>query len=196
MSKRLELPCLVFWATGDPVGEPRPRAEMTRGRMHVHRSGRADPWKRAVQRACLDELGRAIAPREPVFRPNEPLAVFMQFSLRRPAAHYVARDRSRDVRPDAPTWVLPKPDIDNLAKAVMDALGPWPRGSRPILWTDDQQVVKLGARKVYVYRDDAPGVFVTVRVMDCAHRLQPPGEDAPRVPRRLGGDIEEGRRAG
>lgn len=196
VSKSLELPCLVFWAKGQPAGEPRPRAEMSRGRMHVHRSERADPWKRTVQRACLDELGRPIAPRQPVFAPDEPLAVFMQFTLPRPAAHHVARDKARELRSDAPTWVLPKPDIDNLAKAVLDALGPWPRGSRPILWSDDQQVVELVARKLYVYGNDEPGVFVTVRSMAGAHTLRPPGEDAPPVRRSLGGDTEEGRRAG
>lgn len=60
-----------------------------------------------------------------------------------------------------------KPDVDNLAKAVLDALGPGRVGGdtargrgrwAPLLWHDDAQVTDLVVRK----RQGEPGLRLTV----------------------------------
>jgi crossover junction endodeoxyribonuclease RusA len=49
-----------------------------------------------------------------------------------------------------------RPDLDKLARAVMDALS-------DVVWGDDSQVVDLHATKRYAERDEQPGVQIVVR---------------------------------
>lgn len=58
-----------------------------------------------------------------------------------------------------PSWLIPhaaRPDVDNLAKAVMDALN-------GVAYVDDGQVCSLRASKWYAERDGQPRVMVTLR---------------------------------
>lgn len=74
--------------------------------------------------------------------PSEPLVVSMIFAVQRPK------------RP-RPGFAFPvgRPDVDNYAKLVMDALN-------GILWADDAQIVLLSAAKVYAER---PFIEIEVR---------------------------------
>lgn len=157
---------LEFVANGQPKGEPRARSSHGRHGFRVHRDSMADPWKTAVRRSVLNRLGLVLPPQKPVFDPSARLAVVAVFRMPRPLIHHVARDRRRRLRDDAPRWVGAKPDVDNLLKAVLDALGPWPAGSRSILWADDQQVVAVKASKEYATPERPPGVGVAVRVLE------------------------------
>ena len=76
-------------------------------------------------------------------------------------------------RPGAPTS---KPDTDNLAKAVLDALGPGKAGAdtargrgrwAPLLWSDDAQVTDLIVRK----REGEPGLLLIVRRIEAEPRV-------------------------
>lgn len=63
------------------------------------------------------------------------------------------------------TFVLPrhwhdtKPDAENLAKGMMDAL-------TGIVWADDRQVAKALIAKFYASADEQPGVFVQVERLE------------------------------
>jgi Holliday junction resolvase RusA-like endonuclease len=153
---------------GKPVGEPRAQPSRAGGRLRMHRNAVADPWKRAVRRACLSALGLVLEPRLPVYLTGQALLVVATFRLERPLDHHVARKRNRPLKARAPGWPLPKPDIDNLAKAVLDALGPWPKHARPILWADDQQIVAISCEKVYATPEAPPGASVVVHVLSPA----------------------------
>tara|TARA_Y100000310_G_C20578864_1_gene761938 strand:+ start:285 stop:827 length:543 start_codon:yes stop_codon:yes gene_type:complete len=61
-------------------------------------------------------------------------------------------------------WCCQKPDGDNVAKAVQDALGA--KGSG--FWRDDKQVVDLRVLKVYAEKHGSPRMIIRVRrpVMD------------------------------
>ena len=61
------------------------------------------------------------------------------FFLPRPKKHF----KKSELRPDAPYFHLKKPDFDNLAKAVSDAL--------TILgwWNDDSQICDISIQKLY-----------------------------------------------
>lgn len=63
-----------------------------------------------------------------------PLAVSAEFVFARKRSHLRA---DGTVKPNAPHW--PRPDVDNLLKAPLDAL----QGER-MLFADDSQVVELG----------------------------------------------------
>jgi Holliday junction resolvase RusA-like endonuclease len=60
--------------------------------------------------------------------------------------------RKRD--PDGPIVHAQKPDVDNVAKAVMDAMGEF--------WADDAQVHALAAEKYFVEKTGTPRVEVWI----------------------------------
>ena len=52
-----------------------------------------------------------------------------------------------------------KPDIDNIAKAVLDALN-------KVAWEDDRQIVKLTVEKLYVDKKEDEGLVVGIRTRE------------------------------
>ena len=66
--------------------------------------------------------------------------------------------RKRPKRPKA-NHPIGVPDLDNLAKAVMDALNDQ-------VWKDDSQIVEMSIKKKYVEEDKNVGVFVGVYKLD------------------------------
>lgn len=100
---------VTFTVLGEPVPQPRPRVS-TRGgfaRAYV-------PAKHAVhayRKAIAQEATRA-----GVRRYESPIEVFIEATFKRPKSHLT----KRGVKSTAPT--LPRPDVDNIAKAVLDSL--------------------------------------------------------------------------
>lgn len=70
----------------------------------------------------------------------------IDFVWERPKSHM----RKSGVKPDAP--VLPRPDLDNTTKAVLDSLN-------GVAWEDDSQVQRLVVEKSY-----GPEARTTVRI--------------------------------
>ena len=130
---------LAFTITGEPKGQPRPRAFARKmGSIHVARfydSDVADEWKRAVQIVVLDA---SIVHKWPLTL--GPVAISMCFSLPRPKSHFGAKG----LKPSAPVHHSGKPDADNLAKLVMDQITKSGR-----VWRDDSQVVSLRVEKLW-----------------------------------------------
>lgn len=96
----------------------------------------------------------------PWFPKGVPVAVELTFALQRPLDHFKARSRERELKKASPAVPCVKPDVDNLAKAVLDALGVWPKKARPCLWEDDIQVARLFVSKVYSTNEFQPGIVV------------------------------------
>jgi len=135
---------VTFFATGDPKGQPRPRAFSRGGHVRVYDPGTAEGWKGQIAIACKSKI-----PAEPI---KGPVRIVLTFYFARPASHYFTGKR-RDVRrPDAPGAHLAKPDADNLAKAVLDAM------TTLGFWRDDSQVCDLYVIKQYA--DTIPGCNV------------------------------------
>ena len=101
---------VAFFVHGEPKGQPRPRAFARGGKARVYDPGTAEGWKGQVALAA-----RAHLPASPL---DAPVAVHLRFQLPRPRGHY---GRS-GLKPSAPRKHVTKPDVDNLAKAVVDAL--------------------------------------------------------------------------
>ena len=88
------------------------------------------------------------AARQQVFtvEPGEPVGLVVVAYMRRPK-----RIKDRLAR----AWASAKPDVDNIAKSIMDAM-------EPEVLPDDKQVVCLRVMKMYATDDESPRVEVVV----------------------------------
>lgn len=134
-----------IWIPGLPVSQPRVAACLRGSHAGVYTPAKADAWKAAVALAVAREMA------EPW---GGPLHVGVTFQMPRPKGHYGSGRNSDKVKPGAPIAPTGRPDLDNLVKAVLDAL-------RGIAWGDDTQVVSLHARKVWA--DPSPGAVILIR---------------------------------
>ena len=120
---------IAFSVPGDPVPQPRPRVS-TRGgfaRAYVPKQHAVHAYRQAVA-AAAREAGAGVH--------GEPVEVVIDLVFGRPKSHL----RKNGLAKDAP--VTPRPDLDNCAKAVLDALN-------GVAWEDDAQVQRLVVSKSY-----------------------------------------------
>lgn len=76
---------------------------------------------------------------------TSPVRVRLRFALPRP----------KSLPRQASLLHAKRPDVDKLARAVLDAL-------TGIIWNDDAQVTSLHASKVYVQVDEPPKLMITI----------------------------------
>jgi Holliday junction resolvase RusA-like endonuclease len=99
-------------------------------------------WRQGVaERARQAMLGMAPCP--------EPVQGAMDFYLPRPRGHYGTGKNAGTLRAGAPVLHTKKPDVDKLARAVLD-------GMTGIVFLDDAQVWSLALAKHYVNPGDPP----------------------------------------
>ena len=129
---------ITFSVPGDPVPQPRPRVSTAGGfaRAYVPKQHPVHAYRQAVAAAAraagLAETG-------------EPLNVVIDAVFGRPKSHM----NKSGVKPTAPT--LPRPDVDNIGKAVLDAL-------QDVIG-DDTNVSRMVVEKSY-----GPEARTTVRI--------------------------------
>ena len=130
---------LTFQVAGEPKGQPRPRAFARKmGAVHVARfydSDVADAWKRQVALAVMQAVNVS-----KWALTEAPVAVELRFAMPRPKSHTGAKG----MKPSAPQFHAGKPDVDNLAKLVLDQIT---KNGR--IWRDDSQVVSLRCDKFW-----------------------------------------------
>ena len=127
--------CVDLWVPGLAV--PQPRARRSRwGGVYTPESVR--PWKVAIRAAMMQ--ARVEDPQWPPQPIDSPVAVKIVVLMPRP---------ERLQRCSSPPGLIPhavKPDVDNLAKAILDALNPGRRAGTGLAapaWTDDARVFAL-----------------------------------------------------
>jgi crossover junction endodeoxyribonuclease RusA len=131
-------------------GQPAPQGSKTRNRAGaVYESSKAvRPWREAIrsetQRACEVPL-------------PGPVSVLIGFRLARPKSHYRTGRNAHLLKDSAPGYPDGKPDLDKLARAVLDGLK-----EGGAFW-DDAQVVTLAVAKAYA---DVAGTGADIEVQE------------------------------
>lgn len=143
---------ISFWVPGEPKGQPRPRAFARKmGDKFVARvydAGTAEGWKSQIAIAAKPHLKQL----EGALRLN------LIFYFPRPKSHLRTNGQRKET---APRSHVTKPDCDNLAKAVMDAL------STLGAWHDDRQVTALSVQKHYVDEyAKHPGALIEINTIE------------------------------
>ncbi|MDD2857773.1 MAG: RusA family crossover junction endodeoxyribonuclease [Candidatus Nanopelagicales bacterium] len=129
---------------GEPKGQPRPRACVRGKHAGVYDPGTANTWKGLVAEALMRSEPR-------IRRDDGPIKLDLLFLMPRP---------QRLLRKSSPPYRVPyvgKPDLDNLAKAVLDVM------TSMGVWSDDAQVVEGYWSKYYTTATEQPGCVIQWR---------------------------------
>jgi len=133
---------LTFHVDINPVPKGRPRFSKVGGFMRSYTPKKTSDYETEVRTQA-----QAVMTREPL---ETPLAVYLYFRLPIPRSHSKKRQEACLTGSERPTK---KPDIDNLAKSVLDGLN-------GVVWHDDSQIVSLHLTKVYARN---PGIDLLIR---------------------------------
>jgi len=114
-----------IWIDGVPVAQPRPR--MCRNG-HVYNPDTADAWKVQIILAITSEFKTPVGG---IFPKGTPVSVTMKFWMPCP----------KKIKKAKTEYVTSKPDLDNMEKAVLDAL------TTAGVWHDDAQVAEVRKMK-------------------------------------------------
>lgn len=129
---------VAFIVRGTPAPQGSKRAFVANGRAIITEDNKKSaPWRDSVSAAAVDAMDGAL----PI---DAPVEVSVTFYFVRPAS----------VKPAKRPFPSVKPDVDKLARAVLDGL------TAGGVFTDDSRVVDLTARKRYA---DVPSAQITVR---------------------------------
>ena len=141
---------ISFWVPGVPEGKARPRFTKDG---HVYTPQKTVDYQRKIATYYWQALTKA---HETLTTEAKAAYVEVDIQARFPvpvtdSKTVQLQKLSGRVRPKA------KPDLDNIAKAVLDALNDF-------ACRDDSQVVKLTVEKIFA---SEPGVWVIVRHLNC-----------------------------
>jgi Holliday junction resolvase RusA-like endonuclease len=124
---------LDFHVSGTPKAQPRVKAFVRGGHAGVYTPDSAESWKQAVRQQAIANAPECFT--------AAPIRIHLDFFLPRPKGHY---KRDGSLKADQAIWHQRKPDLDNLIKAVTDAITDTQR-----IWLDDSQICQLTATKTY-----------------------------------------------
>lgn len=135
---------LSFTVAGLPKPQPRAKAARIGGfiRLYTPYTKDAKDWRSAVIAAALPFAAQVSGAAE----------LRLHFALPRPKAHFL----KAGLRPDAPAYPIARPDTDNLAKLVMDAL------TEAGVWPDDCVVCSTHIHKRYADGTTEPGCIIQI----------------------------------
>lgn len=115
-----------IWIPGNPVSKGRPRVvRLKNGSTMTYTPKRTQDWEAFVKLMAYQD-----APEEPW---DGPVAINLRFCIERP----------KSVTPQKRPLPIVKPDLDNLEKAILDALN-------CVWYTDDSRIVRKLSEKHYV----------------------------------------------
>jgi len=133
---------LAVRVCGEPKAQPRVKAFRRGSHAGVYDPGTADGWKLLVRHEA-SKVWDAV-------KFTGPVAVELAFYMPRPKSHF-GKNGLKATAPHAHTG---KPDLDNLEKAVLDAL------TQLGIWDDDSQVAVVTKCKCY---SPVPGALIVVK---------------------------------
>lgn len=130
-------------------GQPRARATRAGGYVRMWTPETADRMKTGLAVEAIRQMQTCGWRRDY----DGPVAVTITAIMVRPKDHFL-RGQLRD---NAPQRHPHKPDLDNIAKAVLDAL------TKARVWKDDAQVDWVLVRRRWAIGDEKPGLWVEVK---------------------------------
>ena len=133
---------LTFHIHTIPVPKGRPKFSKIGGFVRTYTPKKTQDFETEVREAAKQAMTR-----EPL---ETPLAVYLYFRLPIPQSYSKKRTTACLTGSEKPTK---KPDLDNLAKSVLDALN-------GVIYLDDSQIVSLHMTKVY---SQYPGIDLLIR---------------------------------
>lgn len=150
---------LEFFVRGTPIAQPRPRAQGRPGmapRIYTKDNG-VEEWKAAIRRKAFNYWNGV--------RLDGPLAVTLYFYIARPKGHLSAK---HGLKPSAPAFHVQKPDVDNLAKAAIDALSDRKKNGITThgIWTDDDNIVRLHVEKFWEPDPAEAGCWFQISILE------------------------------
>lgn len=134
---------MTFFARGLPKAQPRVKAARIGGFTRVYTPKGADEWKSIIRMECFKVWDRV--------QFSGPVSLLVEFYFPRPKKHF----KKGALRAGSPIFHDIRPDFDNLAKAVADAL------TNAGVWRDDSQIASFNLVKRYS-NDDTNGARVSV----------------------------------
>lgn len=140
---------IAFFVPGKPKPQGRPRA-FSRGKFTKVYSPLTE-WRCTVMKYASDVL--------PNQQLTTPLKVSICYQFHRPKAHYGTGRNEGKLKASAPTHHTKTPDLDNLNKAVLDAIG-----DSGIIG-NDSQVITLVSNKIYCGSDAKEGATISIEVI-------------------------------
>lgn len=153
-----ELPLLLLSirVNVEPKGQPRVKGRYTGKFIQIYTPDVAKEFKAALRREALRNWNGV--------KFEGPLLLRATCMMPRPGNHFRSVKKVKVLKIGAPTWHTAKPDVDNLAKAVMDSMSDHlVRGITDAgLWHDDCQVAWLDIRKNYT--PDGSQLFALVSI--------------------------------
>jgi len=146
---------IELFIEGEPVAQPRPRAVSMGGKARMYNPKTAKAWKKLIGiRVSSFLLSKGIT--SPMMGA---VAVRSVFYLQRPKSHYGTGRNASRLKDSAPAFCTKKPDLDNLQKAVFDAL------TDIQAWHDDSQVIDECTVKKWA-DGRGPGLFLTIEPIE------------------------------
>lgn len=140
----------VLAIAGEPQPQQRHRVASWGGRARMYDPEESVAWKRTAAATMRLALSTQRL-QAPLFK-DVPLELHVLALFSCPKSHH----RKREPLPRRPLLEETYGDVDNLAKAVMDA-------GNGLLWPDDAQVVRLVSEKLYAAQGEPPRVLLMVR---------------------------------
>jgi len=134
---------LHFHIDGDPVPKGRPKFTSIAGFMRTYTPRKTVDYELTVKAAAKAAMG-------PTDLLETPVGVYLYIRLPIPKSHSKKR---KDACLSGQEKPIKKPDIDNLAKSILD-------GMNGVIWKDDAQIVSLHVTKVYA---SGAGVDVLIK---------------------------------
>ena len=142
-----------FTVPGEPISQPRQRHALIGGHVRNYTPAKApvQTYKALVRMAASQAMSGPPT--------GLPVGVTIECAFARPKSHYRTGANSHALKPNAPYRHAKKPDAENCAKAVLDAL-------TEIVYEDDKQVACLHVLKLYADEAGSPHTKIWVETLD------------------------------
>lgn len=130
---------IEFKVEGKAVPQPRPRVvRMRNGQTRAYNSEKSVVYKRIVKAAALSEMNK-----QRLTMTDRPLAMRLTFVFAPPKSY---TKKKLEAVESGELRYTKKPDLDNLAKAILDACN-------NTVYKDDSQIITLSINKEYGHTD-------------------------------------------